>query len=239
MTHEAIRALEILKLGEKYKEDMRKIKKEYPLIDPDNPKDPINNSTYALWEPYIQKYTNQGMVLFNYCKDHPSIKTEFEEERKKIEAKIKAEKDKYFKDNKAKFDSMKSRIDSAKECEEKRKKVESIVNIAMSALIGLWIVAYIVLLIVLPVQSILHRLMIEGILLFGIAPVIGLIFLRIFVNTQVECWAASATHARAAAEKEYTQAEEKADDKVAHLMPQLSQCKLIIGIINDTRMPII
>ena len=239
MTHEAIRALEILKLGEKYKEDMRKIKKEYPLIDPDDPKSPVNDSTYALWEPYVQKCTNQGMVLFDYCRDHPSIKTEFEEERKKIEAKIKAEKDKYFKDNKAKFDSMKSRIDSAKECEEKRKKVESMVNIAMSDLIGLWIVAYIVLLIVLPVQSILHRLMVEGILLFGIAPVIGLIFLRIFVNTQVEHWAISATHARETAEKEYAQAEQKANDKVAHLMEELGRCKFIIGIITDTRLPII
>ena len=239
MTQEAIRALEIIKLGKKYKEDMRKIKQEYPLIDHDNPKDPINDSTYALWEPYIQKYTNQGMVLFEYCKDNPSIKTEFEEESKKIEAKIKAEKDKYFKNNKAKFDSLKNKIDNAKKCEEKREKMENIVNIAMSALLGLWIVAYIVLLIVLPVESILHRLMIEGILLLGIGPVIGLIFLRIFVNTQVEHWAISATQARVAAEKEYEQEEQKADDKVAHLTTQLREYKLIIGIITDTKMPII
>lgn len=239
MTREAIRALEIIKTGKKYKEDIRKIKKEYPLIRPEDPKHPINDSTHALWEPYIQKYSSQGLVLFHYCKENPSIKAEFEDERKKLEAKIKAEKEKYFKDNKAKFDAMKQKIAEAKTREAKRDKVESVVNIVMSALLGLWILAYIVLLIVLPVESIFHRLMIEGILLFGIAPVIGLIFLRIFVNTRAELWAAAATHDLVSAEKEYAQAEQKVEEKVAHLNEQLSECNLIIGIIDDTRMPII
>lgn len=239
MTCEAARALEIIKLGKKYKEDIKNIKKEHPLIDPENPKSVVNISTHKLWEPYIQRYSKQGMILFEHCKEHSYIKTEFEEEERNLEAKIWVEKEKYFKENKAKIDGIKKSVSAAKKCEAKRKKAKNVVNVIMSALIGLWIAAYIVLLIVLPTDSTVHRLMIEGVLLFGAVPFVGLVLLRILVNKKVESWAASATRVRTALEKEYEQEKKKADDKVAHLTERLNECKLIIGIITDRRMPVI
>ncbi len=239
MTNEAKRALEILQTGRKYKEDVRKIKLQYPLIDKDDPMSPVNDSTCALWQPYIDRYSKQGLILAEYCRENPSIKAEFEGEIKKLNAKIKAEKEKYFKDNKSKIDNINERIADAKRLADKRDKVENVVNFIMSALIGLWIVAYIVLLIALPTVSTFHKLLMEGVLLFGVAPVVGLIFLRILVNNKVEDWAGSASCLLKSVKEEYEDVEKAAEDKVAHLKAQLTDYNLIIGIITGKALPLL
>jgi hypothetical protein len=239
MTQEATRALEILKLGKKYKKELREIKKQNPLIDPLDPKNPVNEIVMDIYAPYADKLAAQDMVLFEYCMDHPSIQAEFEAESKKLEAKIKAQREKQLKENKDKLDCLKTRIDDAKIKETKRDRVRDFVRIAMGCLIAFWIITYVVLLIVLPTQSIVHRLLIEGILLIGILPVVGLIFLRIFITSKVEDWAYVATKRRKSAEQDYEDAKADIEKSVAHLVEQLKDYKFIIGVTTGKMMPII
>lgn len=97
----------------------------------------------------------------------------------------------------------------------------------------MYIVTYFVLIFAAPSGSILPNLLVSGVLLFLIAPVIGMIVLAIFIKVKLDESCHSAWVRCETVKGYYRELQEDKKKNVSHLTEQKEDYQRIVDIIND------
>ncbi len=229
MTPEAKHALELLALDKKSKKQMDEDLGNLKRIDGDSS---FNQIVGELRYDVAKKHVEQGMAFGDYLVEHAYLKKEFQDEIKKIDATIKQENEKFDKTHKSEYETIEQGTAKADKQYAKRSKIASFVA-ALFWILGIgWVITYFALIIVNPVGSTIHDLLYSGMMLFLFLPILGLIFLAIFVNSMMDSYSVTPLSNVKGLEKWRAELQEKKEKNVSGLLARKEDYEYIIDVIN-------
>ncbi len=229
MTAEAKHALALLELDKRSKKQLDEDLGNLKRID-DDPS--FNQIIGDLRYDAAKKHVEQGMAFGDYLVEHAYLKKEFQDEIKKLDAMIKQENEKFDKAHKSEYETIEQGTAKADKQYAKRSKIASFVA-ALFWILGIgWVVTYFALIIVNPVGSTIHDLLYSGMMFFLFLPILGDIFLAIWVNSMMEDFSAAPLTDVKAQEKKLAELKDEKANNVSSLIALKEDYQYIIDVIN-------
>lgn len=232
MTPEAKHALELLAVSRKSYNDYERVRAEYTINKHESDDSVMNRIAYKHREEAFNERFEKGWALGDYCAEHASMKKEFQDEIKKLDAKIKEKYARFDKENKGTYDHISERRSKLRNKSSRYSALKNLVT-ALLWIIGIgWAVSYVVLLFTLPPESTLRQLLNSGMTLLLFIPEIAWIFLSIFIKNLMSNFALSPATQINALDSWYKELQVKKEKTCSDLLSLKRDYEEIIHIID-------